>query len=73
MTAQETLEKAAEVTGWNADSMLEIARRYIDNQASPEAFNDFVEQEVAGEVAVTEEPSEDIVMITPPDGGEDKL
>ena len=44
MDAKDILEKIAARTGWNPDSMLEIACRYIDNQQSAAAFEDFVSQ-----------------------------
>ena len=55
MDAKDILEKIAARTGWNPDSMLEIACRYIDNQQSAAAFEDFVSQ-----AADEEDPPENI-------------
>jgi hypothetical protein len=71
MDAKDILEKNAVRTGWNVDSMLEIACRYIDNQQSSAAFADFVSQaadeedppeviEVGDEVDVPEPKPDDL-------------
>lgn len=43
-TARTTLEKQAEEMGWDMQSKLTLCLRYIDNQSSNEAFEDFLTQ-----------------------------
>jgi len=41
------IDRSVETEGWNNTMLLCIACDYIDNQQSPEAFEDFVEQQLA--------------------------
>ncbi len=38
------IKKYIESTGWNDLSIISLLCRYIDNQKSPEAFEDFMRQ-----------------------------
>ena len=49
MDALDILETASGKTGWNTDSMLEIACQYIDNQGDNACFQDFVQGKVIEE------------------------
>lgn len=43
MSAEGILDEIAERTGWNERSKLTLALEYIDNQDSPDAWQDFLE------------------------------
>lgn len=59
MSARAILEEAAERTGWNESSMLDIALAYIDNQDANDAFEDFVQRRAEEEDLETEEGEKD--------------
>ena len=45
MSAELTLDTFGEEQGWNDESKLAIALKYIDNQQHNDAFEEFVQQE----------------------------
>jgi hypothetical protein len=47
-------ERFVESQGWNESSQVAILLRYIENQASPEAFEDFLQQQADEENGVDE-------------------
>ena len=49
MSAQSIIDLYATSTGWNEDSIIDILCEYIDNQSSPEAFEDFVQRKAEEE------------------------
>ena len=60
MTAETLLEQVSEKhdLGWNDSTMLTHACGYIDNQMDPGAFEDYLEQVAAEEVAGIAEAEE---------------
>jgi hypothetical protein len=50
-----SMENYADRCGWNVETQLELALRYIANQGSDDAFDDFL-QEIADEECAEETP-----------------
>lgn len=55
MSAHQILLNAAQRTGWNLESMLQIACDYIDNQQDETAFQEHVNRQEAEEEALGNE------------------
>lgn len=52
MDAQTILETAAETTGWNTQSMLDMICEYVDNQGDNGCFQDFINEQVSMETSI---------------------
>ena len=50
MGAMDILLRAAERTGWNTDSMLDVLCDYVDNQQADDALEDYVTRRADEEV-----------------------
>lgn len=53
MTEREALERAASLQGWDDASIRQVLLDYIENQASPEAFADYLTQTMEREDTAT--------------------
>ena len=47
--AEEILDKASDKCGWSNAQKVEVLLEYIENQQSPDAFQDFIDRKVAEE------------------------
>lgn len=54
MSADRIMEEVSAEAGWDVRSQLHLALQYIDNQASPDAFRDFLQQQADAESSSSE-------------------
>lgn len=59
MSESYLFEEIAEQQGWTDATQVEVLLRYIENQASPEAFQDFLNEQVAAELSLDPDPDDE--------------